>query len=321
MLRWFAVVVVALLVAPWAVPQDGKKDDPKKDDPKKDKVVPPGIPGKLTISWHGQSFFSLVTPDGKVFVFDPHNIMEYNRAGDGLRPDVIMLSHEHNDHTQIGIFENVSDKASKNPPKIIRGLKKGEDGRETWNILDKPLEIHGAKISTVGAFHDDQRGMKSGKITIFIVEIDGWRIVHLGDLGHKLEKAQLEALIGTEKDKKTVDVLMIPCGGIYGLNGSEARVVLNQIKPKEFVLPMHIGTYRYDDLLPVDEFVDGNPLPCAIVRDYKLIYNKEPGKNPEWVRTNSLKGDNMLILERDPARKGPVIVNLHYWPQTDKKKG
>ncbi len=315
MLRWFAVVVVALLVAPWAAPQDGKKDDPKKDDPKKEKEIPPGIPGKLTISWHGQSFFSLVTRDGKVFVFDPHNITEYGRLEPALKPNVIMLSHNHNDHTQIGIFENIKEKGDK-APKILNGLKKGEDGRETWNDIKE--DLYGVKITTIGAYHDDVQGMKAGKITIFILEMDGWRIVHLGDLGHKLSKQQLKLLI--EDGKKPVDVLMIPCGGIYGLNGSEARDVLEQIKPKEFVLPMHIGTYKYDDLLPVDEFIDGIRYPCAIVRNDTLVYNKEPGKNVEWVKANSRTGDNMLILERDPARKGPVIVNLHYWPQTDKKR-
>ena len=49
---------------------------------------------------------------------------------------------------------------------------------------------------------------------------------------------------------------MVPCGGIYGLNGNDARHVVDQIRPTQFMLPMHIGNARYDDLLPVDEFID-----------------------------------------------------------------
>ena len=64
-----------------------------------------------------------------------------------------------------------------------------------------------------------------------------------------------------------LDVVMVPCGGIYGLNGNEARTVIDHLKPKQFILPMHIGNARYDDLLPVDEFIDDSPYPCAIVRD------------------------------------------------------
>jgi len=294
-----------LLLAPVAVSQNGEKQDPKKDPKQEAKKVGNG---KLMVSWHGQSFFSVTTPEGKVFVFDPHNIPEYGRI-EPMKPDVIMISHNHNDHTQIGIFENAQEKGDK-APEIIQGLKR-EEGRETWNPVDK--DTKGAHIKSIGAYHDEVQGMKHGKITMFVLEVDGWRICHLGDLGHKLNKKQLEAI-------GKVDVLMVPCGGIYGLNGSEARDVVNQIKPREFILPMHIGTVRYTDLLPVDEFIEDNPLQCAVVRDGKLIYNKDRANRLGWLREESKGSDNTLVLERDPNRKGPVIVNLHYWPQVGKKK-
>src|SRR5262249_34329914 len=157
-----------------------------------------------------------------LFVFDPHSIPEYGRPPT-LSPDVIMLSHEHNDHTQIGIFENVKEKGAK-APKIIRGLTKGEDGRESWNLIDEQVkDLH---IMTIGAFHDDVKGMKHGLTALFVVEVDGWRLCHLGDLGHELSPKQLKAL-------GSLDVVMVPCGGIYGLNGSEAERVIAQIKPKQ----------------------------------------------------------------------------------------
>src|SRR5262249_51540641 len=195
-------------------------------------------------------------------------------------------------------------------PKIIRGLVQGEDGRETWNIVDEKFkDLH---IISVGGYHDEFKGMRHGLITMFVVEVDGWRICHLGDLGHDLTPKQLKGL-------GTVDVAMVPCGGIYGLNGSEARrVIERQLKPKQYILPMHIGNARYDDLLPVDEFIDDNPFPCAIVRDGILVYSKNRRNNVAWLKENTRESDNTLVLERHNL-KDPVIVNLHYWPQPKKK--
>ena len=85
--------------------------------------------------------------------------------------------------------------------------------------------------------------MQRGKVGVFIIEVDGWKIVHLGDLGHLLTPSQLKRI-------GPVDVLMIPVGGIYTLNGSEAKKVVEQLKPKEYIFPMHYGTKVFDAVLP-----------------------------------------------------------------------
>ena len=35
---------------------------------------------------------------------------------------------------------------------------------------------------------------------------------------------------------------MIPVGGIYTLNGTDAKKVIAQLKPKRYIIPMHYGT-------------------------------------------------------------------------------
>jgi L-ascorbate metabolism protein UlaG (beta-lactamase superfamily) len=311
MLRCLAVVTACLLVGPvcWSQDKQDKavKQETKKDDKKDEKK--PGIPGKLTVSWHGQSFFSVVSKKGTVIVFDPHAIPQYGAPVSDLKPDVIFLSHNHNDHTRVEIFENAKDKGDKGP-KIVNGLK-SDGGRETWNLIDETYKDLTFKV--LGGYHDDVKGMKHGLTGIFMVDVDGWRIVHLGDLGHRLTAKQIKML-------GDVDVLMVPCGGIYGLNGVDAQVVVKDIKPKEFILPMHIGTSRYDDLLPVDEFLDENIYKCALIRDGVFVYSPGPRQNVSWLRMNAKESDNMLVLDRDPNRKGPIIVNLNYWPQAKKTK-
>jgi len=53
-----------------------------------------------------------------------------------------------------------------------------------------------------------------------------------------------------------VDVLMIPVGGVYTLNGIEAFAVAQQIAPTRYIMPMHYGTAVFDDLLPLKWFTD-----------------------------------------------------------------
>jgi L-ascorbate metabolism protein UlaG (beta-lactamase superfamily) len=306
MLRAFLTAIACLVGASiGANGQDKKSDDKPAQDAKAQEKQPPN---KLAVSWHGQSFFTLHTKAGTVVAFDPHAIPEYGRL-EGINPNLILLSHNHNDHTQIGIFDNLKEKGDK-APKIIAGLSLGENGRETWNIFDEKFKD--LRVYSVGAYHDEFKGMKHGLTALFVVEVDGWRICHLGDLGHDLSAKQLKAL-------GPIDVLMIPCGGIYGLNGSEARRVLDQIKPKQYVLPMHIGNSRYSDLLPVDEFIDESPYPCAIVRDGTLHFSKNSRNNVAWLRENTRNSDNTLVLERHQQKRA-IVVNLHYWPQVQEKK-
>ena len=94
------------------------------------------------------------------------------------------------------------------------------------------------------------QGLQRGKNTVFVLEADGLKIVFLGDLGHLLSDDQVKQI-------GPVDVLFIPIGGVYTLNGSQAKEVVAQLHPKRYVIPMHYGTRVFEDLLPPDEFLDG----------------------------------------------------------------
>jgi len=263
--------------------------------------------GKTHISWYGQSFFIITSGKGAKLAIDPHTIPEYGRVL-GLRADGVLFSHLHNDHTQKEALDNYKDKDFK----IIPGLiAKGARG-VAFNPVNETFK--GFHIRAVPTFHDDAEGMMHGKNTVFVIEVDGWKIAHLGDLGHRLTKEQLKKI-------GPVDVLMIPVGGVYTLNGSQARDVVKQIKPKEYVIPMHYGNIRYDDLLPLDEFLDENPLPVALSKNDKLILNKEKETKDilRFIKGKVLTSDNTLTLDRDKARPRPVIAILHWWP-LDRKK-
>jgi L-ascorbate metabolism protein UlaG (beta-lactamase superfamily) len=195
---------------------------------------------KLTLRWFGQSFFQLESSQGTRIVFDPHAIDVYGRPS--VKADLVLISHFHNDHTQVEVIEN-RDK------KVLVGLK-GTGKKIDWNPIDE--KFRDSRIRTVGVYHDLAQGMERGKNAVFIVEVDGLRFVHLGDLGHLLSDDQV-------KNIGPVDVLMIPVGGVFTLNGADAKKVVEQLKPTRYILPMHYGTKVFDDVLPVDEFLDDQP--------------------------------------------------------------
>jgi L-ascorbate metabolism protein UlaG (beta-lactamase superfamily) len=231
----------------------------------------------IKVAWYGQSFFIVESSKGTRVAFDPHLIPEFGRPM-GLKADVILISHNHSDHNQVAALENHADKKVR----VITGLK-GTGLRAGWNAVDEQIgDVH---VRTVGTYHDSMEGLQSGKNAVFVVEMDGWRIAHLGDLGHTLTPAQLRAI-------GQVDVLMVPVGGVYTINGSEAKQVVEQVRPKEYIFPMHRGTKVYQDLLPATEFLDGQEKARVAESD-----------------------DNRVTLNRDPQRPRPLIVLLNYPPK------
>ena len=53
----------------------------------------------LAITWHGQSFFEIVTSSGLRVAIDPHAIENYGRRS--VKADLVLLSHRHTDHNRL----------------------------------------------------------------------------------------------------------------------------------------------------------------------------------------------------------------------------
>jgi L-ascorbate metabolism protein UlaG (beta-lactamase superfamily) len=241
----------------------------------------PAADNPITIRWHGQSFFEVISPAGVRVVLDPHAIENYGRIT--VQADLVLLSHFHNDHTQVNVVENLKK------AKILTGLRedRGTAGGVAWNAVDEKFKD--VRVRTVGTFHDNKGGMERGKNGVFVLDLAGIKIVHLGDLGHLLTPDQVRRI-------GPVDVLLVPVGGVYTLNGTDAKAVVEQLKPKRYVIPMHYGTDAYDELLPIDEFLDEQK--DGTVRKYA---------------TNEL-----TIDPRESVPKDPQIAVL-YW--ADKREG
>jgi L-ascorbate metabolism protein UlaG (beta-lactamase superfamily) len=206
-------------------------------------VAPADDKPPVKIVWHGQSFFEVISSEGTRVILDPHGIPAFGRFQ--VQGDLILMSHLHTDHTQVDVVDDFKKVKTYNALKDAKG-----DGRrvEFVPVDDSMKEV---KFHDVSTFHDNAGGMVRGRNGVWVLEMDGLRIVHLGDLGHLLSDEQIKQ-IGRP------DVLMIPVGGVYTLNGTDAKKVIDQLQPKRYIIPMHYGVPKiFEDLLPLDEFLDG----------------------------------------------------------------
>jgi L-ascorbate metabolism protein UlaG (beta-lactamase superfamily) len=188
-------------------------------------------------TWLGHSTFLITNDAGGRLVTDPADERSLPKLP-RVSADIITVSHRHHDHC-------ATERIGGSP--IIRESL----AKET---------IAGFTVTGIPTFHDEAHGAKRGANTIFIIEADGQRFVHCGDLGHIPDDATVAAIRGC-------DVLMIPVGSVYTVDGKTAWEITKRVAPKT-VVPMHFLTNDLGFTLePVDRFLaaaKADPVPIAI---------------------------------------------------------
>jgi L-ascorbate metabolism protein UlaG (beta-lactamase superfamily) len=164
----------------------------------------------MEISFVGHSCFRLRGRDASV-VIDPYGkgIGLTTLVPSRFSADVLAITHDHPGHNNRAMVGG--------DPKVISGP--GE------------YEVKGVSVQGVSAYHDEEKGARLGRVTLYAITLDEVVIAHLGDLGHGLSEAQQDQL-------GSIDVLLIPVGGGNALSATQAVAVANQLEPK-VVIPMH----------------------------------------------------------------------------------
>ena len=200
----------------------------------------PGDP--VAVRWWGQAMVSIETFDGLTVVIDPYG-EKIGYANPHVSGDLVLITHEHGDHNNAALVEG--------EPVVERGLDESGAARTFTMVLDRfpgseKTKWYDAKlrmarspnaiqVTSIPAWHDDTEGSERGANAMFIIDVDGQRIVHCGDLGQpKLTDEQLKMMIN-------VDVLLIPVGGVYTVDGQQAVDIVRQVKPR-IVVPIHYKT-------------------------------------------------------------------------------
>lgn len=173
----------------------------------------------MKITWLGHSCFKLESVDGTV-IFDPSDngrVPGYAFLPKDISADIVLCSHGHRDHCAAELI-NLSGNAFK------------------------------GKITEQAGFHDDANGSKRGANTMFLVETEGLKAVHLGDIGCELTERQKAVLAKP-------DVLMIPVGGYYTVEPELAKKIADDLGAK-VVIPMHYRTdsFGYKEIGRLENF-------------------------------------------------------------------
>jgi len=127
-----------------------------------------------------------------------------------LEADIVAITHDHEDHNNV----------------------KGVKGDAF--VISNPgeYEIKDVFVKGISSFHDDSQGKERGMNTIYVIETEGIRICHLGDIGQaELSSEQVEQI-------GNIDLLLVPVGGVYTIGAKSAAKIVHQIEPR-MVIPMH----------------------------------------------------------------------------------
>ena len=163
----------------------------------------------MDIDWFGQSCFRI--REGNVTaITDPYD-RSIGYSLPRLRADIVTVSHDAPGHSAAA--------AIKGEPKVL--ARPGE------------YEVKNIFITGVPTAHDKRGGKDRGANTVYVFDLDGLTICHLGDLGHVPTQPQAEAL-------GNVSILLVPVGGVSTIGAGEAAEIVSMLEP-QIVIPMHFA--------------------------------------------------------------------------------
>lgn len=215
----------------------------------------------MQITWYGHSCFRLRSRRGTV-VTDPYGD-DIGYRLPRIRADIVTVTHEHPDHDNV--------KAVKGKPKVINGP--GE------------YEIEGIFVIGIPVQYKDTPKESGIRNTMYVLDLEGVTVCHLGDLRRVPTQSQVEEL-------GEVDVLLIPVGGGSTLGAAKASEVISLLEPR-IVIPMHYRTklLRGLKLEPVEHFLKEMGVKEAVPQDeLKVTKSGMPSETQVTVMNCSAKG-------------------------------
>jgi len=181
----------------------------------------------MKVKWLGHASFLISSDIGTKIITDPYpqgGGLSYVRVNETV--DIAIVSHDHFDHN------NVSSLPGR--PEVITG--------------SVTKNVKGIQFKGIFSYHDESEGKERGTNTIFCLSVDGVKLCHLGDLGHRLDKEQIDEI-------GNVDILLIPIGGVFTIDAKMAGSVIDDLKPK-VAIPMHCKTPKCNwPLNTIEDFV------------------------------------------------------------------
>lgn len=168
------------------------------------------------LKWLGHASIKIKTNEGVVIYIDPYAGNDYSEPA-----DIILVTHGHNDHNQVGKVTKKADCAIYSGPSA-------EVGGTTMSAGDS-AEEKGIKIKAVEAYNSNHpKGFGVG----FVVDINGIKIYHAGDTSKIDEMALLTPM--------HIDYALLPIDGVYNMGPSDAMEADEVIQPGK-AIPIHVA--------------------------------------------------------------------------------
>jgi L-ascorbate metabolism protein UlaG (beta-lactamase superfamily) len=182
----------------------------------------------VEITYAGHSTYYIDTPGGVRIATDYNGAYRIGRL-----PDVVTMNRAHSTHYTLFPDPRI--------PHVLHGW--GENG-EPAQIAERIGDVFIRNVTTDirRYFGDDTSGemIKDGN-SIFIFEVAGLCIGHLGHLHHKLDDSHFAAI-------GRLDIVMVPIDGTYTMSLDGISDITRRLRAS-VVLPMH----RF--MTPLDEFM------------------------------------------------------------------
>jgi L-ascorbate metabolism protein UlaG (beta-lactamase superfamily) len=183
---------------------------------------------EVAITYAGHSTYYIDTPAGVRIATDFSGAYTTGRL-----PDVVTMNHAHSTHYSLFPDSRI--------PLVLHGW--GDDGQPA-KIAQRVGDVYIRNVTTDirRYFGDDSSGemIRDGN-SIFIFEVAGLCIGHLGHLHHKLDESHFAAI-------GRLDIVMVPIDGTYTMSLDGISDITRRLRAS-VVLPMH----RF--MTPLDDFM------------------------------------------------------------------
>lgn len=183
----------------------------------------------MDIKYFGHSSFLIKSKEAKL-VTDPFDPKMVGMKFPKVEADIVTISHHHHDHDYLGQIAG--------EPLVVE--------------MAGEYEKKGLRATGYQTYHDKKKGTERGENIVYKIEGEGISLVHCGDLGLVLDDAFIDPM-------GEIDVLLVPVGGFYTIDSSEAVELVKKIDPS-IVIPMHYGQAKlnqqaFSKLAPLSDFL------------------------------------------------------------------
>lgn len=149
--------------------------------------------------------------------------------------DLVFITHAHSDHFSPNDLDRIMHDETTviAPPEILLQIKRSDKYKQGV-MPNNSYEVSGFKFSTIPAYNDrpgrEEAHPRKNNWVGYIFELNGQKIYHAGDTDFVPEMKKLKDL--------NLDVAMIPIGGRFTMDVSEAIEAANYIGAK-ITIPTH----------------------------------------------------------------------------------